>query len=155
MALFLSVFDRLIDDAPEVAQEIEQSRSSLYNQVRDALKRDLEAILNSRRRFLSPPGHLQYLNNSLMNYGLTDFTNESVKSPEFQQHFHDHVVDVLTRLEPRLSNVELKMLDAKDQFDRSLRFRIQGTMILGEGEREEMVFNSYLDALERSVVIEK
>lgn len=69
--------------------------------------------------------------------------------------FRDHVLDVLARLEPRLSGVDVRILEAHDQFDRSLRFRIQGMMILGEDEREEIVFNSYMDALERNVVIEK
>ncbi len=155
MALTLSVFDRLLDDSPESGQDSEPARSSLYTQVREALKRDLESILNTRRRFISTPLHLQYLDNSVLNYGLTDFTHENVSSLDFQRDFRKHVLDVITRLEPRLSNVEVKMLEGKDQFDRSLRFRIQGQMLLGENEREEIVFNSYLDALERNVVIEK
>ncbi len=155
MALTLSVFDRLLDDSPESGQDSEPVRSSLYMQVRDALKRDLESILNTRRRFLSTPPHLQYLENSVLNYGLTDFTHENVGSLDFQREFRKHVLDVIARLEPRLSNVEVRVMEGKDQFDRSLRFRIQGQMLLGDNEREEIVFNSYLDALERNVVIEK
>jgi type VI secretion system protein ImpF len=155
MALSLSVFDRLIDDSPEQIMESEIARTSLYFQVREALKRDLEAILNSRRRFLSTPDHLGYLDKSVLNYGLTDFTNDSVHTSEFRLMFRDHVMNVIARLEPRLSNVDVKIIDNKDPFDRSLRFRIQGVMLLGEGEQEEIIFNSFLDAIERSVVIEK
>jgi type VI secretion system protein ImpF len=155
MALSLSVFDRLLDDSPDLGQDMEPSRSSLYVQVRDALKRDLEVVLNSRRRFLSPPAYLQYLADSLMTYGMSDFSLENVKSMEFKNEFRLHILDIIKRLEPRLSSVDVRMLDGKDEFDRTLRFRITGSLVLGEGEREEIVFNSYLDALERNVVIEK
>lgn len=155
MVLALSIFDRLIDDSPEQQLESETVRSSLYFQVRESLKRDLESILNSRRRFLSTPEHLNYLDKSILNYGLTDFTNDSVHTVEFRMTFRAHVLNVISRLEPRLSNVDIKIIDNKDPFDRSLRFRIQGVMLLGEGEQEEIVFNSFLDAIERSVVIEK
>jgi type VI secretion system protein ImpF len=155
VALALSIFDRLLDDSPEQNVEAEPNRSSLYFQVRESLKRDLEAVLNSRRRFLSPPEHMRYLDQSMLNYGLTDFTNDSVHNSDFHMMFRDHVLNVIFRLEPRLTNVDLKILENNDPFDRSLRFRIQGMMLLGENEQEEIIFNSYLDAIERSVVIEK
>jgi type VI secretion system protein ImpF len=155
MALMLSFFDRLIDDSPESGQDAEPTRSSLYAQVREALKRDLEVVLNSRRRFLSPPPHLTFLPESLLTFGMSDFTNENVRSADFQREFRLHVVDLIKRLEPRLTSVDVRMLETKDEFDRALRFRIQGALMLGEGEREEIIFNSYMDALERNVVVEK
>jgi type VI secretion system protein ImpF len=155
MALMLSIFDRLIDDAPETGQDAELSRASLYSQVRDAMKRDLEVVLNARRRFLSPPAHLTYLQDSLLNFGMSDFTNENVRSADFQREFRLHVIDLIKRLEPRLVSVDVRIIEGKDEFDRALRFRIQGALMLGEGEREEIIFNSYMDALERNVVVEK
>jgi type VI secretion system protein ImpF len=155
MALMLSFFDRLIDDSPDNGQDAEPTRSSLYAQVREALKRDLEVVLNARRRFLSPPPHLTHLSESLFTFGMSDFTNENVRSADFQREFRLHVLDLIKRLEPRLTSVDVRMLEGKDEFDRALRFRIQGALLLGEGEREEIIFNSYMDALERNVVVEK
>ena len=143
-----SLLDRLIDDEGDRRSDGAPS----FAQLRDGLRRDLEDLLNTRRRFLRPPRELAELDRSLLNYGLSDFTNESLSSVSFRQDFSEEVEQLLRRLEPRISVHEVQFLDNADPLDRRLRFRIVGSVQLG-GERQSLSFDSYVDPVEGAIVV--
>ncbi len=143
-----SLVDRLIDEHSDRTGDDMPSLARL----KEGLRRDLESLLNTRRRFLRPPADLEELDRSLLNYGLDDLTNESVNSPTFRQEFSQHVEDLLRRLEPRISGFEVVLLDNPDPIDRTLRFRIVGTVDLG-GERQELQFDSHVDPVSAGIIV--
>ena len=65
-----SILDRLIDLEPGVSHEPVQQRTFDLRQIKAAVVRDLENLLNTRRHILAPPAALTEVNNSLLVYGL-------------------------------------------------------------------------------------
>lgn len=143
-----SLLDRLIDDEADRGDGDAPS----FARLKDGLRRDLEDLLNTRRRFLRPPRALDELDQSLLAYGLSDFTNEQLSSLSFRQDFIEEVQQVLRRLEPRIGVHEVQLLENADVLDRRLRFRIVGVAYLG-GERQSLSFDSYVDPIEGAIVV--
>jgi type VI secretion system protein ImpF len=119
---------------------------------RESLRRDIEAMLNSRRHLLSWPTWFEELDRSLLAYGLDDLTNESLISADFRARFVEEAEKQLRRLEPRLGRFEVTMLPNRDELDATLRFRVTGTVMLG-AKREEMYFDSHVDPVRAQLVI--
>ncbi len=143
-----SLLDRLIDDETDGRGDGTPS----FARLKDGLRRDLEDLLNTRRRFLRPPKALDQLDRSLLAYGLADFTNEQLTSLSFRQDFSDEVEHLVRRLEPRITVHEVQFLENGDPLDRRLRFRIIGAVQLG-GERQSLSFDSYVDPVEGAIVV--
>lgn len=122
----LSVLDRLVDFEPEVKAEPPTSRSKAIRQVKQALKRDLEWLLNTRRAF-EVPNELPLLSDSLLAYGLPDFSNVSVKNSGDQHNLTLAVEAALRRFEPRLEDVVVSVASAS-VLERAFRFRIEARL---------------------------
>ena len=139
-----SLLDRLIDR--------DEERRPLAVTIREGLRRDMEAMLNSRRWMTSWPRELEELDRSLVNYGLDDLVNESLSSSEFVDRFIEQVELLVRRLEPRIGRFEVTVLPNKDELDRTLRFRISGLVML-DGERQELMFDSHVDPVRSHLVM--
>jgi type VI secretion system protein ImpF len=122
----LSVLDRLVDFEPEVTTEPPPSRSKALRQVKQALRRDLEWLLNTRR-VLEVPDELPLLADSLLAYGLPDFTNLSVKNAEDQNDLTHAIEVTLKRFEPRLENIVVSVANAS-VLERAFRFKIEARL---------------------------
>lgn len=120
--------------------------------LRESLRRDLEALLNSRRHMLSWPAALDELDKSLLDYGLDDLANESLASPDFRARFIEDVERQLRRLEPRIGRFEVTILPNRDELDGTLRFRVTGTVTLGQ-EKQELSFDSHVDPVRARLAI--
>lgn len=125
---------------------------STVAQLRESLRRDMEAMLNSRRHLFSWPEELEELEHSLVNYGLDDLVNESLNADEFRDRFVEHVERLVRRLEPRISRFEVTILSNKDELDRTLRLRISG-IVRVDGERQELTFDSHVDPVRSQLVM--
>ncbi|HEX8446843.1 MAG TPA: type VI secretion system baseplate subunit TssE [Sphingomonas sp.] len=139
-----SLLDRLMDRG-------DGDRLSLGT-LREHLRRDLEAMLNSRRHLLSWSPDLDQLDQSLLNYGLDDLSNEALSSSDFRARFVEDVERLVRRLEPRIGRFEVEILPNADELDRTLRFRISGVVILS-GERQELHFDSHVDPVRAQLVM--
>jgi type VI secretion system protein ImpF len=122
----LSVLDRLVDFEPEAKAEPPASRSKALRQVKQALKRDLEWLLNTRR-VLEVPEELPLLAASVLAYGLPDFTNVSVKNAGEQHDLTLALETALKRFEPRLEDVVVSIANAS-VLERAFRFRIEARL---------------------------
>jgi type VI secretion system protein ImpF len=122
----LSVLDRLVDFEPEAKAEPPASRSKALRQVKQALKRDLEWLLNTRR-VLEVPDELPLLADSLLAYGLRDFSNSSVKSAEDQHDLTLALETTLKRFEPRLEDIVVSVANAS-VLERAFRFKIEARL---------------------------
>ena len=69
----LPLLDRLIDDAPDQERDPPMSAAEAMAALRNSVRRDLEALLNARRRWRSWPARLTELASSPLGYGIPDF----------------------------------------------------------------------------------
>jgi type VI secretion system protein ImpF len=122
----LSVLDRLVDFEPEVKAEPPASRSKALRQVKQALKRDLEWLLNTRR-VLEVPEELPLLASSMLAYGLPDFSNVSVKNAGDRHDLTLALETALRRFEPRLEDVVVSVANAS-VLERAFRFKIEARL---------------------------
>jgi type VI secretion system protein ImpF len=122
----LSVLDRLVDFEPDAKAEPPASRSKALRQVKQALKRDLEWLLNTRRVLEVPP-ELPLLAESMLAFGLPDFSNFSVKSTGDQHNLTLALEATLKRFEPRLEDIVVSVANAS-VLERAFRFRIEARL---------------------------
>ena len=130
-----------MDDEPDSSVEVASSRSQAVRQLKEALRRDLEWLLNTRRVAVPPKESLKEVNRSVYIYGLPDFTSYRVKD-------QDRLVRVLQStiklFEPRLANVRVVLVDADNPADRTVRLRIEGLLLMDPAP-EHVSFDTLLE----------
>ena len=123
----LSVLDRLIDSEPGRPADPPPTRSRSLRELKHAVRRDLEWLLNSRRSILPLPPDLEQTGRSLMLYGLPDFSAASVSSPGDQAQILRTLEEAIEQFEPRLQGVSVS-LETGGGTERALRFRIEAQL---------------------------
>ena len=141
--LIPSLVDRLIDNDPTVSTEPPPSRTQVLREMKQSVRRDLENLLNTRFRCLSPPEHLKELEKSLVNYGIPDLTASSMGSAQDREKLCASLQKIIARHEPRFKTVRVKLQENDEAMDRTLRFRIDALLIVDPAP-EPIVFDSVL-----------
>ena len=101
-AIRISLLDRLIDHDPTNSQEVPPTNAERLRIVRQSLKRDLEDLLNTRYRCVSWPPELNQLDDSLINYGIPDFTAASLSAADDSDILVTALRRAIELFEPRL-----------------------------------------------------
>jgi len=143
-AVTLSTLDRLIDDDTDRSVEAIPTRTQSVRQMKDSLRRDLEWLLNTRRIAVPPDESLKEVNRSLYVYGLPDFTAFSLNSPKDQAKLVRFLQGTVKLFEPRLANVRIVPLEGVTGKTRTLRFRIEGLLIMDPAP-EHVSFDTVLE----------
>lgn len=144
--LLPSVFDRLIDDDPDSQVEAPQSRTQLLRELKQAVRRDLENLLNTRICLYPVPDDLPELKKSVLNYGIPDFTGLSMGSREQRDKLRQLVEEAILCFETRFVNVRVEVasqLSSRRAVDRTIHFRIEG-LLYAEPAPEPVTFDSQL-----------
>ena len=121
----------LLDEA--YGEELEKMRkpappSLSLRELRTAVARDIEALLNTRRELLFDVApELEQVRKSILMFGLPDFTSYSLLNPNDRKTVRRAVEETLSNFEPRLRSVRVT-LEARDKFDMTLRFRIDALL---------------------------
>lgn len=139
-----SVLDRLLDDEPENSREAPKSRNQILRELKHSVRRDLEALLNTRWRCVNWPPDLDALDVSLVNYGIPDFTGAAMNTVGARDQLRRVIEQVIRKFEPRFKTVKVKLLENSDQADRTLRLRIDA-LLYAEPAPEPVVFDSQLE----------
>src|SRR5271157_267963 len=105
----LSVLDRLIDTDPYNRADPPLNRSNSLRQLKASLRRDLEWLLNTRRRPDAITEGSTELSRSLFNYGLPDLTSLGVHSVQDQNRLLWMLETAVTYFEPRLMGVRVTL----------------------------------------------
>jgi type VI secretion system protein ImpF len=113
----------------------------VLREIKLSLQRDLENLLNTRRRATGWPADLSELELSLVNYGIPDIAGADLGSAENREEFARAVNETIRRFEPRFQHVDVFMLSNVDPLDRTLRFRIDA-LLRAEPAPEPVVFDS-------------
>lgn len=133
-----SVLDRVtqVEDWPA-------TRNQSVRFFRDALKRDLEWLLNTRKPPLPEISGHPAARDSVVNFGLPDINSMGFSSSSDQRTLRAAIENCLRIFEPRLADVRVR-LESTDTADRKLRFHIEGNMKLDPAP-EEITFDTVLE----------
>lgn len=142
--LLPSLLERLKDDDPQNQQERAEGYNQRIAELESCVKRDLENLLNTRRRCESWPAELRELDDSLLNYGLPDFLAMNLAFDEGRQVFRRMIEHAVKTNEPRLFDVKVIILDNSEPLQRSMRFRIEAKL-RAEPAPEVVSFDSVLE----------
>ena len=140
----LSLLDRLLDDDPSVSEEVPLNKVQRARKAQEAIRRDLQDLLNTRYRCLAWPPQLDQLEGSLVNYGIPDFTAAGLDVASDEETMLSAVEDSIKTYEPRLTDVRVTSAGG-GHYDRILRFRIQATLLL-ENERLPLDYKTRMES---------
>ncbi len=120
----LSIFDRLNNDSDFGLLGVHTNDILI---VRQAVLRDVENLLNTRRNIVPPAASCRYLNDSLYVYGLEDFVSKNPKSPDVRKALKTSIEDTINRFEPRLINVAVEF-NAEEGNEHNICFAVRATL---------------------------
>ncbi|NSX53733.1 type VI secretion system baseplate subunit TssE [Parasulfitobacter algicola] len=149
-----SLLDRLIDTDPDLVKEPLMTMNEQIAQIRSALRRDLETILNTRCCPDSPPKGLPELRDSLVRFGVEDMFSMRLVTNRQRDAMAQELQNRIRLFEPRLEDLSVTVLPNKDASDRILHIRISATYKIQKG-LPPIVFDTRLDpVMQRFSVLE-
>jgi type VI secretion system protein ImpF len=141
----LSVLDRLIDREPNLAADAYTTRAQSIRQLKAAVRRDMEWLLNTRRNPEPANEDMEELAKSLYNYGLPDFSHVSIHNPRDRGSLTLEIENTVARYEPRLKDIRVEVLEypVPGSPSRILHFQIEG-MLQMDPSPEQISFDTVL-----------
>ena len=91
------------------------------------LCRDLTALLNTRRAVRDFDGGFQEATNSILSFGVADFTSCNLKNEIDQEHVRGSIERAIRQFEPRLTHV-IVLMGEPDELHPVLRFQISALL---------------------------
>jgi type VI secretion system protein ImpF len=138
-----SLVDRLIDRDPKTPADPTITRAQSVRQLKAALRRDLEWLLNSRRIPDAAPESMAELSQSLYNFGLPDFSSMSLNSPKDRNQLLAELENTVALFEPRLKDIKVSLVETPGVNTRMLHFQIEG-MLMMDPAPEQISFDTVL-----------
>ncbi|MBB3944359.1 type VI secretion system protein ImpF [Rhizobium skierniewicense] len=148
-----SVFDRLLDDAPDAENDPPASLADQVREMREVIRRDLEALLNTRRNPAGPSADLKELPDALVSYGVDGILSANLVTDASKAKLAQTIERRISMFETRLSDVRVTILRNRVDGDRALRMRIQATFRLHEG-MPPISFESKIDPSTQRFLVE-
>ncbi|PCM43922.1 type VI secretion system baseplate subunit TssE [Marinobacter sp. ANT_B65] len=143
--LQMNLLDRLAAD---------HSAKATVMTIRQSVRRDLEALLNTRRSWLVLPPELRELKQSVLGYGLPDFTVMDLGTEEARQWLCEEVRQTIVRFEPRLTRIEVIAEEGDTPLDRTMRLRIDAILLV-DPVPEPVAFRSDLEPVNLSMTLQE
>jgi type VI secretion system protein ImpF len=143
MIVTQSLLDRLTDEEPTSTVDAPTTRAQSFRSFKDALRRDLEWLLNTRQTPDIAIGDSRELPRSLFNYGLEDLVSLSAESGRDRSLLQQRLQEAVDVFEPRLYNVRV-IPESSAHSGRMLRFRIEG-MARIDPAPEQISFDTVLE----------
>ncbi len=148
----LSVLDRLLDDAPEMERDRPLLGTDALTVLRRAVRRDLEALLNARRRLWAIPRSYPELANSSMSFGLPDYSAGAMNEPGAREALRRDIERCIKQFEPRLIHVSVLLLPRSDELDATLQLKIDA-LLHAEPVAEQISFDTIVNAATAEVEV--
>ncbi len=117
-----------------------------------AVRRDLESLLNARRRRRPLPALLSELSTSVLNYGIPDPASGAYAVPELRQALVREVEATIRRFEPRLTKVSVVLVADKDGLGSTLRLKVDA-VLRADPVPEPVSFETLLEPVTRDVSV--
>jgi len=145
----LSLLDRLTDEEPDRDQELPLTGKKLERVLREAIRRDIEGFLNTRRRCLPMPAGLDAATGTVVDYGVPDFFGRVLSTDRRRKQFLRSIEECLRQHEPRFKSVRLEMVEGVDEAQRSFHFRIDA-VVYADPAPESLQFDSRVEPVSRT-----
>jgi type VI secretion system protein ImpF len=123
--LAASIIDRLID--PE-SEGTSWRHGYGIEQVIDAVRRDLEDLLNTHRTDQEIPEELVEVSRSIVAFGMPDLASRQSSGQDAANRVAGAIEEAITRFEPRLCDVRAAPIESKEAKPMRLEFQIQATL---------------------------
>lgn len=120
-----SLLDRLVDVSASGPSSPQWYTPA---QVIDAVRRDLESLLNTRQTCQQQCAELEDVKNSLITYGIPDAASLAVVTAAQRNAVAREIEQTIARFEPRLSRVKVNILQPATRKDRVLRLGVTGRL---------------------------
>jgi type VI secretion system protein ImpF len=138
-----SVLDRLIDYDPRQSQEAPKSRLVSLRELRQAVRRDLEWLLNTRCHTESLDEGLEEAKKSVAFFGLPELLGFSPKSHVDQKLLVKALETAIKIFEPRFIDLKVSH-EPFDNVDRQMKFKIEARLDV-EPTPEPIVFDTVIE----------
>jgi type VI secretion system protein ImpF len=138
--LMPSVLDRLID--PESGGTAARRGYSVELAV-DAVRRDLEDLLNTRRTTSEAVDDYPEVADSIVAYGLPDLASYNAFTPQQREAIGRVIEAAIARFEPRLRDVRATLVDPGDATQRAVRFHVDARLVMDPAP--EVAFETILE----------
>lgn len=148
----MSLLDRLDDEAPDQPRDPPLSPGESLAALRRSVRRDLEALLNTRRRWRSWPQRYAELALSPIGYGISDFAAGAFNDPARRDQLRAEIEQTIRRFEPRLARVRVSLVEAADPLEASLRLRVDA-LLRTEPAPEPVAFDTLVDAATAEIAV--
>ena len=149
-----SLLQRLIDDNPDQQTELRPTIKQSLSEVRDAVREDLAKLLNTRAYCRPWSPQLDELRKSVVAYGLHDGVISGMAADDWRGLLRRSIEEAIRIYEPRLRDVSVTLIEEPDNLDRSLRFRIEATLVI-EAEEASVTFDSKVETATRVVLLNR
>jgi len=133
-----SVLDRLV-----AVEDWPQNRAQSIRFFKEALKRDVEWLLNTRQSPIPEVADYPGARGTIVDYGLPDISSLGLSSASDHRQLRVAMELCLRNYEPRLMDARVT-LEESDKVDRRLRFHIEATMKM-DPFPEEVAFDTVLE----------
>jgi len=129
----LPVLDRLLDADPDAPRDAPPTTQVAIDMLRNAVRRDIEGLLNARRGRRPLPRGMAELPLSPLGYGIPDPTAGSFTDEDRRQGLAAEIEATIRRFEPRLAAVRVTLAklprDMRDPLlDRTLRIKVEAVL---------------------------
>jgi type VI secretion system protein ImpF len=149
----LPLLDRLIDDNPDERQDPPMSSAEALETLRLSVRRDLEALLNARRRWRSWPSSLGELEVSAVGFGLPELSSGTLSDPKRREAFRAEVESTIRRFEPRFATLRVTLQGDTSPLDPTLKLRIDG-LLHADPAPEPVAFDTVVEPGMSEVTVE-
>jgi type VI secretion system protein ImpF len=146
------LLDRLIDEEPARGGDQSVSATETLERLRRSVHRDLEGLLNARRPWRSVPDGLPELRLSPLGYGIPDFTAGAFNDRRQREALRSEIEEAILHFEPRLSQIQVQLIDDGDLLRTTLRLRIDALLRVDPAP-EPIIFDTIVDATTADVTL--
>src|ERR1700685_4192354 len=126
----LSILDRLTDLEPGLTAKSPSNSWEHIREFKASVCRDLAALLNTRRAEKDFEPEYEQATNSLLTFGVTDFTACDLNNGIEQEQVRCSIERAIRQFEPRLARVKVS-LEEPDPLRPMLRFQVDALLRFG------------------------
>lgn len=148
----LPLLDRLMDAHPDDPPAPPPSAPEALERLRRAVLRDLQALLNARRRRVPLPPQCTELPSSLLGYGIPDPASGAYLVPDNRAALAAEVEATLRRFEPRLTRISVALQAGDDALSGTLKLKVDA-VLRAEPVPEAVSFETLLVPVTRDVTV--
>jgi type VI secretion system protein ImpF len=147
----LSLIDRLLDDAPDDAQEPALDESAAFERLKQGLRRDLEGLLNSKRPFSPWLSRTPEVADTIVGLGLPDLSTEDFGTPAVRDRIRRMIAQCIRTYETRLSRIEVEASQSTPS-STGVRFHITAVLSLA-GLEEVVTYDARVRPSDRAIAV--